>query len=465
MSDTSLKKVCLRLSAAIIMAILPGRSISYGQQVTDSVTVNVRFKQNVSILEQGFGSNRTALRTFLKEYNRLSNDPNCSVVSVELISGASPEGAADHNQDLSEKRASALRQYLENYCDEVSSELLVERPLGSDWAGLADRIEKTEFSWKEEAASIIRETPLWISDGSRIVDGKKKRIMEFRGGEPWKWMEENIFPDLRASAFKIIYRHDASYDPDKACVGYQSVQQSARDTLVIEKIHKQVDTVYVIGAVATAAEEKRTVSRNRRSSNGDGIKQKYNKQEDRRLVMALRTNTLAIPLANFGLEFPLGERWSVGADYYYPWIWRDSVHKLCNEMLAWDAELRYWFPGKRAASGKRLLGSSIGIYGAGGYYDFERDWSGLQGEFYTAGLDYTYALALGRGGVHLEFELGVGYLFSPTRKYNVYMEGGKLFKSENFQRNFSFIGPTKAGVSLAIPIYGKKKTKEADNEQ
>lgn len=464
MSDTSLTKVCLRLSAALILAVLPGNVISYGQQVTDSVMVNVHFKQNVSILEQGFGGNKKALRSFTKEYERLSNDPNCTIVSLELISGASPEGPSDHNMVLSEKRASALRQYLENYCDEVNSDLVVERPLGSDWDGLADRLEKTGFSWREEAAAIIRDTPLWISDGQKVVDGRKKRIMEYRGGEPWRWMEENIFPELRASSFKIVYKHDASYDPDRSMYAANQVKpQPSRDTLVIEKIYRQIDTVYVLGGAAAC--EEYASSRSRQRTNGEASHRKYNKQEDRRLVMAVRTNALAIPLANFGLEFPLGERWSIGADYYYPWLWRDSVHKLCNEMLAWDAELRYWFPGRRAAADKRLLGSSIGIYGAGGYYDFERNWTGLQGEFYTAGLDYTYALALGRGGMHLEFELGVGYLFSPTRKYNVYTEGGKLFKTADYQRNFSFIGPTKAGISLAIPIYSKKKTKEADNEQ
>lgn len=32
-------------------------------------------------------------------------------------------------------------------------------------------------------------------------------------------------------------------------------------------------------------------------------------------VVALRTNLL-LPLLNFGVEVPIGNRWSVGADYY-----------------------------------------------------------------------------------------------------------------------------------------------------
>ena len=108
---------------------------------------------------------------------------------------------------------------------------------------------------------------------------------------------------------------------------------------------------------------------------------------DRQMLFALRTNFLAIPLANLGIEVPLDRRWSIGADIYYPWIRRpghaEGVDRngVCNELLAADVELRYWFPRKGMQGGQRLLGHSIGFYGATGMYDFERNWSGIQGEF------------------------------------------------------------------------------------
>ena len=67
---------------------------------------------------------------------------------------------------------------------------------------------------------------------------------------------------------------------------------------------------------------------------------------DRQMLFALRTNFLAIPLANLGIEVPLDRRWSIGADIYYPWIRRpghaEGVDRngVCNELLAADVELR-----------------------------------------------------------------------------------------------------------------------------
>ena len=36
--------------------------------------------------------------------------------------------------------------------------------------------------------------------------------------------------------------------------------------------------------------------------------------------VAVRTNALAIPLLNLGVEAVVAPHWTVGADAYYPWI-------------------------------------------------------------------------------------------------------------------------------------------------
>lgn len=174
-------------------------------------------------------------------------------------------------------------------------------------------------------------------------------------------------------------------------------------------------------------------------------------------VFAIRTNLL-LPALNVGAELPVGERWSIGADYYYPWLWPSKKNKNCFEMLGWSVEGRYWF-GKNRKAEKRLLGHSLALYGAGGYFDFEKDYTGKQGEFISGGLDYTYALALGkRGRVNMEFTIAVGYIHSNSRKYNVHSEGGPLLK-EDGDILFDYVGPTKAAISLVIPIRKKEGKK------
>lgn len=174
-------------------------------------------------------------------------------------------------------------------------------------------------------------------------------------------------------------------------------------------------------------------------------------------VLALRTNML-VPALNFGLEVPLGNSWSVSGDYYYPWVWPHPINKNCFELLGWSLEGRYWF-GKNRNIEDRLQGHSIGIYGAAGYYDFERNYAGQQGEFISTGLDYTYALPVGRKSrLHLEFTIAVGYIHSWARNYHVNEEFGPLFKDDG-DILFDYFGPTKAAVSLVLPFMKKEGRK------
>ena len=175
---------------------------------------------------------------------------------------------------------------------------------------------------------------------------------------------------------------------------------------------------------------------------------------------ALRTNLL-LPALNIGIEVPLGDRWSVGADWYYPWLWRPKHAEgvdypgWCVEALALNIEGRYWF-GKRSPE-KRLLGHSAGLFAMAGYYDFERNYKGLQGEFATVGVDYLFAMPVFKKRMHLEFCLGIGYFYSQARQYEVYTPGGKGYKEKDMAKVIQYFGPVKATVSLVWPIYFTKK--------
>ena len=187
-----------------------------------------------------------------------------------------------------------------------------------------------------------------------------------------------------------------------------------------------------------------------------------NARYQRRTIFALRTNLL-LPLMNVGVEVPVGNRWSVGIDHYYPWIWRKtSSNESCTELMFETAEVRYWL-GRHHSRGSenwknRLLGHSVGVFGAAGYYDFERDWAGFQGEYGAAGIDYQYAMPLGRRGrAHLEFDLTFGAITSRNIPYDVFSEGGVLLHRDGLVETFSWFGPIKGGVSLVIPIFKKER--------
>jgi hypothetical protein len=176
--------------------------------------------------------------------------------------------------------------------------------------------------------------------------------------------------------------------------------------------------------------------------------------EERIPLMALRSNLL-VPGLNFGAELPLGNNWSVAADYYFPWFWPKKDNKDCFELLGWSVEGRYWF-GKDRRPQDRLRGHSVGAYAAAGYYDFEKDFRGQQGEFISTGLDYTYSMGIGRRKrVNLEFTLAVGYIRSWGKNYNVPGEYGELYPEDGTVL-FDYFGPTKAAISIVVPIWHKE---------
>lgn len=175
----------------------------------------------------------------------------------------------------------------------------------------------------------------------------------------------------------------------------------------------------------------------------------------RKLLLEARTNLL-LPALNVGAELPLGNSWSIGADWYYPWLFRNADHRNCVQALALNLEGRYWF-GRGRTPERRLLGHSIGLFTMAGYYDFERNYKGLQGEFATVGIDYLYALPVFKKKMRLELSLGVGYFYSQARQYEVYTPGGKGYKDKDMAKVIRYFGPVKANVALVLPIYSKKK--------
>ena len=96
-------------------------------------------------------------------------------------------------------------------------------------------------------------------------------------------------------------------------------------------------------------------------------------------------------------------------------------------------------------------------------YDFQYDRSlNYQGEYWSAGLTAGYAMPIGRKKrVNLEFSLSLGYLQSDYRHYQPTGDYDKLIRDKYNIGKVSYFGPTKAKVSLVIPINipGKKEVR------
>lgn len=433
--NTSIRLLC------VLCALFLGRSggvlLAQNQGgLTDVLRLNVYFQRSHTVVDPGFRDNGSHMQDFREALEARLRE-GCSVDAVLLRGAASPEGASTGNKALAEARSHALDSWFADTLGLMGSTLYHLESVGEDWEGLA-RIVRTldveKYPWRDEAIHIIEQTPEWVTEGGQVVDSRKNRLRRLEGGSVWRWLDSNVFPELRAVGVSV-------------------------ECIISHPLPARTDTVYITNTVRDTVfiditPDPSFTAPERRGPDYDG----------RRMIFALRTNALAIPLANLGVEVPLGERWSVGADIYYPWIWRpghaDGIDTSgnCNELMAADVELRYWFPRKDKQAAQRLLGHSIGLYAAAGQYDFERNWSGHQGEFYNVGLDYLWATPLFGGRMHLELELGVGYIWSPSRPYDCLDQGGgRIYHRKGVTQMTTWFGPTRAQISLVVPVYTRKK--------
>ena len=405
----------------------------------------VYFKTGSAVLDTTWHDNGATLRDFVAGVNSALADDTLTVEAVTVETGASPEGGTQANERLAMDRAKAIRRFLlDNLA--LNASQVKAYSTGADWEGLVHAVRTSGCPWSEDilkavASSEVRTNP---AAGEKL----QKELRSMHGGKAWRWLEENVFPQLRqgAGTMRCIVRREGR-------------TESVRDTLVI--VHEYIGPDSESVALAAARESSRRVLESLEKK----PKRFRNDSLFRVPAVALRTNAL-VPLLNAGVEIPLGNRWSIAADWYYPWIWRGLMNRIsepqsqCFQVLGGYIETRRWFGvshtrGEGRYERYRLTGHSVGLIATGGYYDIEVDREGRQGTFAALGIGYMYALPLGKGDVRLEFEAAVGYCFATYRGYEVHEPGGRLIG--NWADGYAH-GPVplKIGVNVMVPIYGKK---------
>ena len=338
----------------------------------------------------------------------LANSPR--IDSIVVYAWASPEGVYEKNVWLSEKRAQTARRFILDNAPEgtaLEEQNIILKPMHENWEGLLQAVEETYFRHdRDRVLQILR-------DNTIKNDTKKWRLKQLDKGYTYSYIIRHQMPHLRVAAWICVWAPTLAPLPDV---------NEPKDSLVAPET-KPVQPIMTPDLGPTPK-------------------------------FALRTNLL-VPAMNVGAEIPLGNSWSMAADYYFPWFWPNQRNKNCFEILGWSLEGRYWF-GRNRMPQDRLKGHSLGVYVAGGYYDFEKDYRGMQGEFVSPGIDYTYSMAVGRKkNLHLEFTLAVGYIRSWGRTYNVYGDYGELYPDDG-TLIWDYVGPTKAAVTLVVPFYKKE---------
>lgn len=391
-----------------------------GQNTSDSVRIYYRqghrevdlyFRENRSVLDR-------FLRTVREEYaaGRLEN--------IVICSWASPEGVNRLNELLSALRADSLKAYVVRHTG-IPEGLVSVRGEGIAWDMLHRMVAESDMRYKEEVLHILEHTPVWVFDkAGRVVDGRKKQLMDLHGGRPYNYMLENFFPDLR-STLSIVSYHKP--EPPVEIVPAES------DTTQTEPV-QQPDTV------ATAEEVETTMQLQ--------VTPETEPKPVERL--ALKTNLLydAVLMPSLEIEYRISDRWTVQLEGDMAWWKNDSKHKY-YQVATISPEGRWWFGQKKDSP---WHGHYLGLFGGFTWFDLENGKRGYKGEAEMVGISYGYMFPIGKR-LSLEAGLGVGYLHSKYEEYLPvdYMGGTHYVYQQTSSLNY--FGPLKLRFSLVWRLW------------
>lgn len=353
--------------------------------------------------------NLEVIRTHLAESPRID--------SIVIYSYASPEGPYHFNKRLAGERGVTAKRYILSQVPkdrEFPDSLIHLRPEAENWEGLREEV----FLNYHEAD---RDEVLAILDSGLPDAQKKTRLQRLNGRKPWRYILQNIMPKLRYATWISVWI---------------PVGESKQSVPVFTQ---------------SPAPAPQPVP----------VPLEYSK---RRTIAALKTNLLydVATLGNFSVEVPFTlkkHKFSILYQHHFPWwTWGENDNEYCIRFLSMGGELRWWFrPQYHAATARRkerdcLTGWFVGAYGMGGKWDFEwkRDIC-QQGEFWSAGLSLGYAMPVGKW-LNLEFSMSAGYARIPHRGYTPTDDYSLLVRDPEDQGTWNYFGPTKAEVSLVIPI-------------
>lgn len=335
-----------------------------------------------------------------------------TVDSLTVVSYSSPEGNYWYNVNLSGRRAASMRKYLEGEYPELGDRLRVT-PDGESW-NMFRRRALTDST----VTDAQRERLVSIIDSDTDYETKKTLIKSWDNAL-WNRIVRVWFKEMRRSFIRLDWRENVY----------------VREYFLESPMRPEGRALTSGGVLAPRA---------------GGITLE-------RTILALKTNLLydLVTALNFEVEVPLGDRFSVMVEDVFPWwTFGPNGNKYSFEMWEIGIEPRWWFA--RTDGRDRLSGHFIAPYVMSGRYDFQWDSAlNYQGEYWSAGVSYGYAMPIGKL-FNLEFTASVGFVSADYRHYQPAPDYSELYRDPFETGVLSYFGPTKLKVSLVLPIKVKR---------
>ena len=371
----------------------------------------------------------------LAEIHRYFDSP-LRIDSITIYAYTSPEGVYEHNVLLSKRRAIAARDYILRHfsaSNDLTADKIILRPMEENWFGLYDTLVRDYH--RDD-----RERVLAILESDVRNDTKKWRLEQLDNGNTYKYIIRNIMPRLRMAAWICVWTTPVQ---DGVLCEADVLPEPARAAALVKR-----PPAMPLAPLYTTAEQP--------------------KPKTKHTILGLKTNMLydVATVLNFSVEAVISRRFSILYEQHCPW-WLTDNNRYCLQMLSFGGEFRWWFKPTTGKYASRtdwvrrdaLVGHFLGLYGFAGDFDVQAKRKGCyQGEFVSVGLTYGYAMPISKR-LNLEFSISVGYANIPYRHYIPTDDYEFLMRDPNNEGRTHYIGPTRIGISLVVPILASGKAK------
>ncbi len=400
-----------------ILWFLPGKA----QDAVDSM--RIYYVVGHREVDPSFRDNGAELDRFLRAVRVAVREE--TIERITICSSASPDGYNKANERLAMRRADSLAAYIARH-GSVPEVLIEKHAIGIAWDMLRRQVAASDMEYRDEVLDILDNTPVFVFDErDRVVDGRKKRLMDLRGGRPYKYMLEGVFPDLRSSVCATLYIKPSA---------------GVADTTVVVPLPES-EPIFGPEAEPVAEIVSKPVT-------------EMGPVPEWRPMLSVKTNAvgLGMLLLNAAVEIDLSQRLSLNLPVYYSACdyFTDDVK---FRMLGFQPELRVWPLAER----KFFVGLHFGV----AYYNFAfggpwriQDHDGST-PAWGGGVNVGYRLPLSCDKRwNVEFSLGAGVY---DVHYDKFHNGYNGAYASSVKKTFFGIDSFAVSFSYMFDIKNKRK--------
>lgn len=159
----------------------------------------VHFRQGGSSIDRYLRDNNSSLVRLISAIRAINASQDARISKIIIAGFASPEGSLETNDRLAWERAVSLKTFILNNSRTPAGEIRLFNG-SEDWRGLRRLVAQSDLYEKDRILDIIDNVP--------VRKGRELQLMKLSGGVPYRYMLENMFPDLRNAAYiKVYYEH------------------------------------------------------------------------------------------------------------------------------------------------------------------------------------------------------------------------------------------------------------------